>query len=108
MPSEKSFDLPETNVEEINKIIRSLNTCKATGPDCILAKILKLSANVIDNHLYNITNNDIFQNWFSENAKSPSVRPIFKKDDRTKIKTIDQKVSLIHFQKFMNNTSLKT
>ena len=49
--TEKSFDLPEANVEEINKIIRSLNTDKATEIDGISAKIVKIYANVIDNHL---------------------------------------------------------
>ena len=49
--TEKLFDLPEANVEEINKIIRSLNTNKATETDGISVKIVKLYANVIDNHL---------------------------------------------------------
>ena len=47
---------------------------------------MRFSASVIDNHFSNITNNDIFPNRYSENAKSVSVRPIFKNDDRTKMK----------------------
>ena len=54
---EKPFYSPEANVKEI-KIIRSLNTNKATRPDGISGKIVKHSANVMDNHLSNIISND--------------------------------------------------
>ena len=55
--NEKLFYLP--NDIEINKIIQSLNTNKATGPDSIHAKIAKLSANAIDNHLSDVISNDV-------------------------------------------------
>ena len=45
-----------------------------------------MSANVIDCHLANIINNDISLNKYSKHAKTATVRPIFKKDGRTKIK----------------------
>ena len=44
-----------------------------------------MSANVIDNHLANI-NKDIDLNFYSENAKIANGRPIFKKDEGTKVK----------------------
>ena len=59
---EKSFGLPEVNVKEINKIIRSLTTNKASGSGEISASIVKLSGNVIDNHLYIIMINDACHN----------------------------------------------
>lgn len=59
---EKSFALPEANVKEINKIIRSLTTNKASGSGEISASIVKLSGNVIDNHLYIIMINNACQN----------------------------------------------
>ena len=71
---------------QLNRIILSLNTKKATGPDEIPAKVVKLAANVIDSHLTNIINNDIARGTFAEDAKTASVIPIFKKDDRTKMK----------------------
>ena len=83
--ADKNFDLPKANVSNINKIIKSLNTNKATGPDGISAKFVKMSASVIDCHLANIINNDISNNNYSDCAKTATVRPIFKKDDRTKI-----------------------
>ena len=49
-------------------------------------KFIKLSANVVDSHLENIINKDIDLNCYSKNAKIANVRPIFKKDERTKVK----------------------
>ena len=54
-----------------------------------------MSANAIDFHLANIINNDIFLSKYSKHAKTATVRPIFKKDDRTKIK-IHRPVSLLN------------
>ena len=61
------FDFPETNIEEINKIIRSLNTNKATGADGVAAKV----AYIIDNNLFVIINN-VCRSCFLQ-------KPIFKK-----------------------------
>ena len=83
---ENKFDLPYASTSDINKIIKSLNVNKAKGPDGISAKFVKMSANVIDCHLANIINNDISLNKYSKHAKTATVRPIFKKDDGTKIK----------------------
>ena len=44
----------------------------------------------IDCHLSNIITCDILTNEYSEHAKTATVRPILKKDDRTKIKTTGQ------------------
>ena len=52
-----------------------------------------MPANVVDCHLSNIIVCDISKNEYSEHAKT-AVRPIFKRDDRTKIKNY-QPVSLL-------------
>ena len=44
------FDIPTAKIEDINKIIKNINPKKATGPDEIPPKIVKLSANIIDSH----------------------------------------------------------
>ena len=80
------FDFPEATTEDINIIIKSLNPNKATGPDHIPLKISKTAANVIDSHLAYIINQDFKENKFSENTQTALVRPIYKKDDRDKIK----------------------
>ena len=79
----QSFYLPEATVPEINKIIKNLNTKKANGPDKIPLKVIKLSASIIDSYLTNIVNNDIEVCSFSEEAKTATVRPIYKKKSRT-------------------------
>ena len=63
-----------------------MNPRKATGPDKIPVKIVKLAVNVIDSHLTNIINNDLSNNAFSDSAKLASVRPIYTKDNKNEIK----------------------
>ena len=89
------LDFPVASTEDINKIIKSLNTNKATGPDPIPLKIIKSAANVTDFHLAYIINKDIKENEFSENATRTLTRPIYKKDDRNKIKSY-RPVSLVN------------
>ena len=49
--SVKKKKIEEAKVELINKILRNTNSRKATGPDKIPPKIVKMSANIIDSHL---------------------------------------------------------
>ena len=94
------------STSDINRIIKSLNVNKAKGPDGISAKFVKMSANVIDCHLANIINNDISLNKYSKHAQTATVRPIFKRDDRAKIKNFHP-VSLLNifskiFEQFLH------
>ena len=81
--SSKICSFSETKKEEINILIKRLNPKKATGPDGISLKSIKLSAYVIDKHLINIINTDLECSYFSENAKIASVKPIYKKESRS-------------------------
>ena len=67
------FNLPHATTQNINKIINSLSSDMAAGPDGIPVKFIKLSANVIDSHLANIINKDIDLNCDLENAKITNV-----------------------------------
>ena len=49
-------------------------------PDRISAKLVKISADIIDCHIANIIK-DISSNKFSENDKTATVSPIFVKGD---------------------------
>ena len=89
------LELPKPTASDINKIIKFLDTNKATGPDGISAKYVKMLANIIDCHLSNIIASDISDNQYSEHSKIATVRPIFKKDDRTKVKNY-RPVSLLN------------
>ena len=44
--------------------------------------------NIIDFHIANRINEDIFNNKFSKNAKTTTASPIFGKGDRTDIKNV--------------------
>ena len=93
--TDSKFDLPKPTASDINKISKSLDANKATGPDGIPAKFSKRSANVSDCHLSNIIACDISKNKYFKHAKTATVRPIFKKDDREKIKN-ERPVSLLN------------
>ena len=69
-------------IDEINKIIKSIDVTKATGPDNIPPKLVKLSADIIDEHMTNIINFDISRNLFSEEAKTAHIRTIYKRLER--------------------------
>ena len=58
---------------------------KATGSDRIPPKIVKLSSNIIDSHLTSIINSDLLKDSFFGDAKTASLRSIFKKKERDKI-----------------------
>ena len=86
-PLKKEFKIEEAKVEQINKNLRNTNSRKAAGPDEIPPEIVKMSANIIDSHLTNITNSDLKRNAFSDSARIASICPIFKgKGERTEIK----------------------
>ena len=93
--TDSKFDLPKPTVSDINKNIKPLNLNKATGPDDIPAKFVKMSSNVINCHLANIIVCNISKNKYSKHAETATVRPIFEKDDRTKIKNY-RPVSLLN------------
>ena len=104
------FNIKAASVGQINKIIKGLNPKKATGPDKIPVKIVKLATSVIDSHLTNIINNDLSNNAFSDSAKLASVRPIYKKDDRNEIKNY-RPVSILNcfskiYETFLNKELL--
>ena len=81
----QSSFIPLAKREEIHKIIKTLDTTKSTGADCVPSKVIKLAADIIDEHLTNIINNDISQRSFSKNSKTAYTSTIFKKLGRLKI-----------------------
>ena len=86
-PVKKEFKIEQAKVEKVNKILRKVNSKKATWLDKIPPKIVKMSANIINSHLTNIINSNLKQKAFSDSAKVASIHPIFKgKGERTEIK----------------------
>ena len=93
--SENRYNISLATAEQINKIIKKLNSKKATAPNKIPTKIAILSANIRDSHLANIINHDLDNNSFSEGAKIATVRPIYKKTIEIKLRIIDLHLKLL-------------
>ena len=81
----EKFKIKEATFSDINTLLKSVITKKATGPDNIHPKLVNLSANVIDRHLCNIINKGLQNSSFPDAAKVASVRPIYKKKCRKTI-----------------------
>ena len=106
-PTTAAVNIKPATVDQINKIIRSLDAKKVTGPDKISVKVVKIPAYIIDKHLTNKINNKVLRNSFSVSVKTASIRPIFKKGDRTEIGNY-RAVSILNcfskiFEKFLHN-----
>ena len=83
--AKRSYEVDFATTNQINKMIKEVDPKKAADPDKVPPKIIKLSANVIGSHLTKIINSDIEKNAFSEGAKTVSLRPIVKKNEREKV-----------------------
>ena len=81
----ETFEIPKAEVSDVNNLLKNINIKKATGPETIPPKLVKLSANILDSHLCNIINKDLESNSFSDRAKIASVRPIYKKKSRHQV-----------------------
>ena len=57
------------NDAKCNKIIKNINTRKATVPDIIPGKGIKLAVRVFDFNVSNMINNNLARNSFSEPSK---------------------------------------
>ena len=106
----KIYSFPEAKKEEIKILIERLNPKKATGPDGIPFKIIKLSADVIDKHLTNMIKTDSESSFFLENAKNASVKPVYKKESRSD-KNNYRPVSILNgfskiYERFINDKLL--
>ena len=77
--SSVTSDFPKAEVVDINALLKHTDPKKATGPDSIPQKLIKMFANVIDKHLRNIINMDIENYIVPDNTKVATVRPIYKK-----------------------------
>ena len=65
----EKFTIKEATVSDINTLLKSVNTKKATGTDNIPPKLVKLSANVIDSHLWNMINKSLQSSSFPDAVK---------------------------------------
>ena len=66
---------------EVNLILKSLNTKKASGTDKITKKLVKLASNFVSKLLATAINNSLASSKFPDIAKVAAVVPIDKKTD---------------------------
>ena len=80
-PLEKTFFLTPTEPNEVQSLIKTLNLKKATGPNSIPTKLLKVFDKTISVPLANLINLSFEKGIFPKSLKIASVIPIFKKGD---------------------------
>ena len=92
--------------EEINTILKSLNSKKALGKDKIPTKLVKLASDVLAEPLPIAINNSISTSAFPNNAKIASVVPIDKKTDDKYVISNFRPVSILNcFSKVYENVT---
>ena len=70
------------SVEEVQAVLGSLDSTKATGPDGIPARLLKETASVISPSLCKLYNKSLDQGIFPQDWKLANIVPIYKKGQR--------------------------
>ena len=75
------FEFQPITKDTLKEIILSLDHNKAFGHDMIIAKFLKLAADIIAGPLANILNKGILQGTFPSSMKLAVVSPVYKKKD---------------------------
>ena len=67
---------------EVQDVLRLLNTNKASGPDAIHAKLLKVAYDIISKPLCAIFNINLITKHFPNKWKLVNVAPVHKKEDK--------------------------
>ena len=80
---------------EVNLILKSLNTKKASGTDKILTKFVKLASNVLSTPLATAINNSLASSKFPDIVKVATVILLHKKMD-DKYDTCKMDANMIH------------
>ena len=79
--SYSAFEFQPVNEEHVLKVLLDLNDKKATGPDNIPAKLLKIGAEAICPSLTGLINMSITSSKFPSDLKKANVLPVYKKGD---------------------------
>ena len=81
MSKVNSFFLIFINDEEVESLIKEMNTSKLVGPSSIPTNILKLSYSVLSKPLVKLINFSFSEGTFPDLLKFANVIPVFKKGD---------------------------
>ena len=103
----ETFKISKDEISDIKKLLKNVNFKKATGPDTIPQKLVKLSANIVDSHLCIIMKKDLESNSFLDGAKIASVRPTYKKKSRHEVENY-RPVSILNafsiYKRYIHNS----
>ena len=84
------FSFKVISISEIEKDLRELNSNKSTTFGNIPTKISKQSSKSSSDTLQKLFNDALRDGYFPDKLKRADITPVFKKDDLTKAKIIDQ------------------
>ena len=105
---------------EVVKILKSLDTGKANGPDGISNRLLKETAGEIAEPLSSLFNKSFNQGKVPLTWKESNICPIFKKDDKTEVSNyrpiallsctgkVQERVVYIHLYRYLKANNLLT
>ena len=78
VPENINFKIPLINIPSLTEALKSLDTSKATGLDCLSPRILKISAEVVAPSLSKIINQSITESQFPSILKVAKLFPVHK------------------------------
>ena len=84
-PVNSAFSFAEISLESVLKTLKSINPNKATGPDNIPNKVLKMAAEILSPSLSAIFNRSLSMGIYPDDWKMARVLPIFKSGDKDDI-----------------------
>jgi hypothetical protein len=90
VPAQTTFSMISPTVNAVFKKLKAINERKATGPDKIPCKLLKIAAEIIAPSLTQIFDKSIRTSIFPDDWKLARVTPIFKKGKKIIWTIIDQ------------------
>ena len=81
-PVNSSFSFAQINVETVIETLKAANSNKATGPDNIPARVLKIAAEILSPSLTAIFNRSLSMGIYPDDWKMARVLPIFKSGEK--------------------------
>ena len=76
--TDKVFTFSKINVDTVNNLLKTINANKATGPDNIPGRLLKIASDVLSPSLTEIFNKSLSTGSYPDDWKMAKVMPIYK------------------------------
>ncbi|CAB4025166.1 Hypothetical predicted protein [Paramuricea clavata] len=76
------FSFKEIGLSTVNRLLKTINANKATGPDKITGRLLKIAADILSPSLTRIFNRSLSMGIYPPDWKMAKVLPIFKNGEK--------------------------